>query len=76
MLRLVVDEALCVGCGNCEAWLPKLLKTIRRGSLLISELNPDVDHGAIQRAVDGCFLEALSLETINDERGEERWQKT
>ena len=64
MQRLIVDESLCVGCGNCEVWLPKLHTKIRRGSLLISELNPNVDHASIQRAIDGCFLEALSLEDV------------
>ena len=62
MLKLVIDESLCVQCGNCEAWLPELLDKTHRGVLLINEGNPAVDAAAVQKAVDCCPLDAITLE--------------
>ncbi len=62
MIQLKIDKTCCVACGNCEAWLPRLTEHIPRGRLLISENNPNVDAEAIQRAIDCCPLDALSLE--------------
>lgn len=59
MEKLVIDQELCVDCGNCEAWLPGLSK--QQGAVLISESNPNVDKGAIERAIASCPLDALSL---------------
>jgi len=65
MIQITIDQQRCVTCGNCEAWLPGLTDHIPHGRLLISESNPNVDGGAIQRAIDCCPLEALSLEVVN-----------
>ena len=64
MIHLTIDKTRCVTCGNCEAWLPGLTEHIPRGRLLISENNPNVDAEAIQRAIDCCPLDALSLEAV------------
>lgn len=62
MIQITIDKTKCVTCGNCDAWLPGLTEHIPRGRLLISENNPNVNHKAIQRAVDCCPLDALALE--------------
>lgn len=64
MIELKIDKTLCVSCGNCEAWLPGLMLAIPHGGVMISEHNPSVDAEAIQRAIDGCPLDALSLEVM------------
>ena len=64
MIRLRINKERCVTCGNCEAWLPGLTEHIPRGRLLISENNPNVNAEAIQRAIDCCPLDALSLEAV------------
>ena len=64
MIRLGIDKKLCVSCGNCEAWLPGLMSAIPHGGVMISEHNESVDAEAIQRAIDGCFLGALTLEVV------------
>jgi ferredoxin len=64
MLKLIVDEALCVRCGNCDAWLPGLLDKVWKGVLLINEANPAVDTEAVQKAVDCCHLDAITLEVV------------
>ena len=62
MIRLGIDKTLCVSCGNCEAWLPGLMLAIPHGGVMISENNESVDSEAIRKAIDGCFMGALSLE--------------
>ena len=64
MLKLIIDETLCVKCGNCEAWLPELLDKAWRGVLLINEGNQAVDAEAVQKAVDCCPLDAITLEEV------------
>ncbi len=64
MLKLIINETLCVKCGNCEAWLPELLDKTCRGVLLINEGNPAVDAEAVQKAVDCCPLVAITLEVV------------
>ena len=59
MEKLVIDQELCVDCGNCEAWLPGLSK--QQGTVIISEHNPNVNRCAIERAIASCPLDALSL---------------
>ena len=63
MIRLAVDKKKCVNCGNCEAWLPDLMKHSATG-LLISTKNTSVDFEAIHAAIKSCHLDALALEEV------------
>ncbi len=64
MIKLVIDQKRCVTCGNCDAWLPGLTECVKHGGLMISENNPNVNAEAIQKAIDCCPLDALSLEVM------------
>lgn len=64
MLKLIINETLCVQCGNCEAWLPELLDKTHRGVLLINEGNPAVDMAVVRKAVACCPLDAITLEVV------------
>jgi ferredoxin len=44
--------------------LPELLDKAWRGVLLINEGNPAVDTEAVQKAVDCCPLDAITLEEV------------
>ncbi len=64
MIRLAINQKRCVRCGECEGWLPGLLSHAPHGGLLISTRNEHVDAEAIQRAIDGCHRDALTLEAV------------
>lgn len=59
---LVIDQKRCVRCGNCEAWLPKIMARISMGYFPLNQNNPQVDLEAINKAVESCPLDALTLE--------------
>lgn len=63
MIRLSINKN-CVNCGNCEVWLPGLYNHIERGYLMISENNPIVNGVALDLAINGCPMDALSLEEV------------
>ena len=73
MHRLVVDQDKCCGCGNCDflhsdlalgrfyLGVPLLRDT---GSMMISPDNLDKYHALIDRALDQCHMDALTLEEV------------
>lgn len=59
---LRIDQKKCVRCGNCEAWLPKIMERISMGHFPLNQNNPQVDLEVINKAVESCPLDALTLE--------------
>ena len=59
---LRIDQTRCVRCGNCAVWLPKIMDRISMGHFPLNQKNPRVDLDAINKAVECCPLNALTLE--------------
>jgi len=57
----VVDEELCIGCGNCEEICPSVFQLMDDKSKVI---DPDgCDYaGCCEAAEENCPVEAISLE--------------
>jgi ferredoxin len=62
MIRLVVDEQLCVGHGCCAEVAPQWFELDERGiaHVLVEEIPDEEDPGA-QRAMLSCPSEAIYL---------------
>ncbi len=66
MYQLVIDPALCGGCGSCETALPDLLGKIINHRLLISHTNLHTHHAEIKRAIKSCCMDALTIEEVTE----------
>ncbi len=58
-----VDKDLCIGCGACVFLCPEVFKIGNDGK---SEVIPEVDYkenkAGIQKAVENCPVQAISVE--------------
>ena len=61
-MRIVVDRTKCTALAMCEAEAPDLFEVQDDGSLTVLDENPpESQREALQRAVDSCPTEALSI---------------
>ncbi|MFA7287334.1 MAG: hypothetical protein WC055_00495 [Melioribacteraceae bacterium] len=57
------NTKLCVGCGNCEYILGKdIIKRLEINKLELNKEEYDLNKGKILKALDKCYLEALTME--------------
>ena len=66
MYQLVIDPLLCGECGSCEEALPGLRKKMAANRLLLSPANAERHHVDIQRAIDSCRMDALTIEEVTE----------
>ncbi|GBE16294.1 ferredoxin [bacterium BMS3Abin15] len=59
MLKPVVNQEICIGCGTCESFCPEVFKIENGKSGVIAE---ECGNCNCQEAVDGCPVSAISLE--------------
>jgi ferredoxin len=63
-MRPVVDEELCIGCGNCSEICPAVFHLKDEKSVVIDEEACDFAE-CCEAAAENCPVEAITLE--NDE---------
>lgn len=67
MKKLMIDQELCTGCGECADVLNDCCGHLERdGYILISPRSQRLYGDMIQRAITGCRREALSLMDVID----------
>ena len=61
MVKVEVDEHLCVGCGLCSAVCPDVFRSDATGR---SEVIPGSDGTlpCVKEAAEGCPVEAITVE--------------
>jgi ferredoxin len=61
-MKPVINQELCIGCGQCEAICPEVFK-LNDGKSVVLELQ---DYSSfkekIDQAVDSCPVQAISVE--------------
>ncbi len=57
----VVDEELCIGCGNCEAICPTVFQLMEEKSKVIDPDSCDIVE-CCEAAEENCPVEAITLE--------------
>jgi len=63
-VKPVVDEDLCIGCGNCEDECPDVFRLEDDGMAHVITPNPGEDlYGCCRNASDSCPVDAISFET-------------
>jgi len=60
-MRVVVDEDVCVGSGNCEATCPEVFEVVDGKSKVKADPVPSEQEGRAREAVDGCPIGAISI---------------
>jgi ferredoxin len=63
-MKPVVDEDLCIGCGNCEDECPEVFRLEDDGLAHVigsEEFGEDL-YGCIRNAADSCPVDAISIE--------------
>jgi len=58
-MKVVVDENLCVGTGNCEMACPAVFKVVNGVSKVQVEVVPKGEEANAREAVDGCPVSAI-----------------
>jgi len=62
-MKPVVDEDLCIGCGNCEDECPDVFRIEDDGfSHVINDHPGEELYGCIRNAADSCPVDAISIE--------------
>lgn len=62
-IRIVVDYDLCASTGMCTSFAPEIFELQADGTLLLLKEHATAETiDAVQGAVDGCPVEAISLE--------------
>jgi len=60
-MRPVVDEGLCIGCGNCEQICPSIFQVIDDISKVVDPEGCDMQD-CCEAAEENCPVEAIALE--------------
>jgi ferredoxin len=60
-MRPVVDEGLCIGCGNCEQICPSVFHVIDDISKVVDPEGCDMQD-CCEAAEENCPVEAITLE--------------
>lgn len=62
-MKPVVDEDLCIGCGNCEDVCPEVFRLMDDGFAHVIAENPGPElYGCTRDAQDACPVAAISIE--------------
>lgn len=62
-MKPVVDEDLCIGCGNCEDECPEVFRLEADGlAHVIGETYGEDLYGCIRNGADSCPVDAISVE--------------
>jgi ferredoxin len=62
-MKPVVDEDLCIGCGNCEDTCPEVFRLEDDGLAHVIVENPGEDlYGCVRDAADSCPVDAITIE--------------
>jgi len=63
IMKPVVDEDLCIGCGNCEDECPEVFQLQDDGLAHVITENAGVElYGCVRNAADSCPVDAISVE--------------
>ena len=63
-MKPVVDEDLCIGCGNCEDECPEVFRLEDDGFAHVITLSPGEDlDDCVRNAIDSCPVDAISIQT-------------
>ena len=57
-----VDEAVCIGCGSCEAVCPKVFKLAEDGKAKVLDVNYQENAACIKEAIEICPVQCISQE--------------
>jgi ferredoxin len=60
-MKVVVDESICVGTGNCEDTCPEVFELVDGISKVKVDVVPKDLEKKAQRAVDECPVTAISV---------------
>lgn len=62
-MKPIVDEDLCIGCGNCEEECPEVFRLEDDGlaHVIMADVPADM-YGCARDAADSCPVDAISLE--------------
>jgi ferredoxin len=60
-MKVIVDQDVCIGSGNCEATCPNLFKVVDGKSQVKADPVPEGDENCAKEAVDGCPVGAISI---------------
>ena len=62
-MKPVVDEDLCIGCGNCEDECPEVFRLEDDGFAHVITPSPGEDlYDCVRNAIDSCPVDAISFE--------------
>jgi ferredoxin len=63
MMRLIIDNDKCIGCGLCEEALPEIIEVGRFTAKLTTDRVPDNLIAAAIAVIEDCPTEAISAVT-------------
>lgn len=62
-MKPVVDEDLCIGCGNCEEECPDVFRLMEDDVAHVINPAPGEElYGCIRDAEDSCPVDAISIQ--------------
>ena len=66
MYKIIINKKKCVDCGNCENILHKLFDNLMSNDeVYISAEDLNTHSALISKAIDKCYLDALTIEAYN-----------
>jgi len=61
-MKPIINQQTCIGCGQCEATCPEVFKLNDGKAQVIEGINYDDFTDPIKQAVDGCPVQAITIE--------------
>lgn len=66
MYKIIINKKKCVNCGNCENILHKLFYNLMSyDEVYISAEDLNLHSALISKAIDKCYLDAMTIEVYD-----------